>query len=109
MQVDRLRLYTNNLNKNILDKAIQDAYRAYQDKYKEGYTDENGASFELPETQKAVTYGMPGQEGKANLTDKHFVRGIAVQAKLDGIRGRAWNTNGEIMIYSNEGNLFPWL
>src|SRR5947207_15705028 len=38
MQVDRLRLYTNNLNKNILDKAIQDAYRAYQDKYKEGYT-----------------------------------------------------------------------
>lgn len=111
MQVDRLKLYTNNLHKVILTKAIQDAQIRYSDKYKEGYSDQSGNSIDLPQAQLANTYAFTGQpsKGKGTLKPIHFQRGVAVQAKLDGIRARAWMIGDEIKIYSREFNLHPWL
>ena len=109
LQVDRLKIYTNNLHKNIIDKALQDVRRAYEDKYKQGYSDESGNSIDLPKPQLANTYYLPGQSGRNPLSKYNFSRGLSVQPKLDGVRARAWRINGEIKIYSREFNLHPWL
>lgn len=109
LQVDRLLIGINNLHKNILDKALQDAKRMYEDKYKEGYTDEFGNSIQLPLSQLANKYPLPGQLGKNPLKTYNFTRGLIVQPKLDGIRARVWKINGVIKIYSREFNLHPWL
>ena len=108
-QVDRLKLYINNLHKSILPKALQDATRAYQDKFKEGYSDETGKSIDLVGAQLANKYPLPGQSGTNPLKKYNFKRGLSLQAKLDGIRARVWRINGEIKIYSRENNPHPWL
>jgi len=109
LQVDRLKLYTNNLHKTILSKALQDTTKAYQDKYKEGYSDENGIVIDLPAAQTGNRYPIGKQSDKDPLKSYNFKRGIALQAKLDGIRARIWNIKGEIKIYTRENNLHPWL
>lgn len=109
LQVDRLKLFINNLHKTILSKAVQDASKAYDDKYKMGYSDESGKVINLPLAQLANKYALPGQKGKVTLQKKHFDRGVAIQAKLDGIRARSWLINGEVKVYSREFNEHPWL
>ena len=115
LQVDRLKLYTNNLHKNIIDKALQDAIKGYDDKYKEGYSDESGISISYPGAQLANKYPIPGQKNekggeiKNPLKTYNFTRGIAIQGKLDGIRARIWRINGKVLILSRENNQHPWL
>ena len=109
LQVDKLKLSTNNLHKNILSKALQDVTKAYQDKYKEGYSDENGIVIDLPAAQTGNRYPISNQNDKDPLKNYNFKRGISLQAKLDGIRARIWNIKGEIKIYTRENNLHPWL
>ena len=115
LQVDRLKLYTNNLHKNIIDKALQDTLKGYNDKYKEGYSDENGLTIAYHGAQLANKYPIPGQKNekggeiKNPLKTYNFARGIAVQGKLDGIRARIWRIDGKVTILSRENNPHPWL
>jgi len=108
-QIDRLKLYTNNLHKVIVTKALQDAKKRYNDKILEGYSDEAGNVMDLPRSQLAKKYPLPGQTGVNPLKPIHFKRGIAVQAKLNGVRARVWKINNEIKVYSREFHEYPWL
>jgi hypothetical protein len=111
LQIDRLIVSENLSGRGIITQGKLELAKKYTDKIKNGYnvSIENIDTFEIPNPQLANHYPLKGQPGKNPLNDKHFKRGIDIEAKLDGIRCRIYLHNGEVKMVSRNNNEFKWL
>ena len=101
------------VNRKFQEQALLEIKSKYVDKIREGYHNQSLGIFEnissLPGPQLGNKYTLPGQIGKDVLKPEHFSRGISVQAKLDGIRCRAFILLGEIKLYTRNNVEHVWL
>jgi ATP-dependent DNA ligase len=114
----------NNSGRNLLVQALLQARRKYTDKYRLGYRPAGVARSGIIDAQLANTYRPPGtinpksgKEQRSQLTPAILKRGIALDPKMDGIRGRIFNDAYEttaspynsIRILSRTNNEFGYL
>ncbi len=99
LRVSKLDVKTNKSGRNIYDQALLKARSKYHKKYQENFRPENEMQSLFLPAQLAKEYVPPTNyatgEG-SNITLRHLERGIACQAKVDGIRARSWFFTGRI-------------
>ena len=103
LQHEETEVEVNSSGRNITEQALLQARRRYQDKLKDGYHPGTESNQSKIPAQLAVIYS------DTVLKENNFKRGVACQIKINGIRARIWNENGEVKIYSRKGNEFSWL
>lgn len=111
IQIDRTKIISNNSGRSIVEQALLQARKRYQDKIKDYYFIGNSKSLFLypPQLANKYTYSIVNNKIKSQINEKHLKRGIACQYKIDGIRARIWKTEDGIKIYSRKNEEFKWL
>ncbi len=108
LSYDYIKVEINESGRSYQQQAYIQAKKRYIDKIRENYStgDKSTNGMMIP-VQLAKPY--MGKFGKKSITEKHLMRGVSCQPKIDGIRARIWRTPDGIKIYSRKGLEFNWL
>ena len=119
-----ISIEVNNSGGDLLQQSLLQARKKYTDKYKMGYRPAGFSSSTRIEPQLSNKYRplgtinpKTGKPQSCQLTPIIMKRGIAVDPKINGIRGRIYNDSdtvnanayNSILILSRINNPLPWL